>query len=42
MRSIYLPGRSLNDTVQLKYLKLNEDLVRGAISLVRFFGQAKK
>ncbi len=37
MRSIYVPGRSLTDTVQLKYLKLIEDLVRGALSLVRFF-----
>jgi len=39
---MFFPGRSLNEKVNLKYLNTIEDLVRGAISLVRFFGQAKK
>jgi len=38
MRSIYVPGRSLTDTVQLKHLKLIEDLDRGALS--EYFAQS--
>jgi len=41
-REAFTPWRSLNSKDHLKNHALIEDLVRGALSLVRFFGQAKK
>jgi len=37
-----IPWRSLSDKAKLKNYIMIEDLVRGALSLVRFFGQTKK
>ncbi len=41
MRSIYIPGRSLNNDVNLKRLKTIEDLDRGCLFLVLFWTSKK-